>query len=146
MDHCIDPFMMQKLISIELGESHYFFISDVVAIRIDEYRSMSQEQKDNICTATTKFGEEVPDYLVSRMPATPDRDYFYGRRKIFPNQPSKYQRCITRLTPEIEPLYKKVRHLCELIDVNGKAVIAFEPANGENSDLQTFISYVQFTK
>ena len=138
--------MTQTLISIELGDSHYYFISDVVAIRIDEYRSMSSTERNDICTATSRFGEEIPEILITHFKDTPDRSFFYGRRRIWPNQKSKFQRKITRLTSDIDSLYRKVRHLCELHDVNGTAFIAVEPANLDNEELQSFISYIKFTR
>ncbi|MCK9529508.1 MAG: hypothetical protein M0R77_02930 [Gammaproteobacteria bacterium] len=138
--------MTTSFISIELGDSHYYFISDVVAIRLGDYESMSADQKNNICTATTKFGEPVPECLITRFDKTPNQNYFYGRLKIFPSQNSPYKRSLTRIVPELEPFYRKIRHLCDLIDVNGKAYITINPSNIDNEDLQTFISYVQLTK
>lgn len=138
--------MKQDLISIELGDSHYYFISEVLAIRIADYEAMSQEGKNDICAATTKFGEPIPKWSITHFEKTPEMDYFYGRRKIWPNRPSPYKRDITRLTSDIDPLYKKVRHLCDLVDVKGKLYLTFLPSVQEDEDFQILISYIKFTK
>lgn len=138
--------MKQDLISIELGDSHYYFISEVLAIRISDYLSKGQEFKNDICTATTNFGEDIPECLVTRFEKTPEQSYFYGRRRIWPGTLSPYKKDITRLTSDIEPLYKKARHVCDIIDIKGKAFLTFLPSSQHDEDLQTLISYVKFTK
>lgn len=140
--------MAQTLATIELGDSHYYLLSDVMAIKLVDYIQMSQEAKADICTATTKFGEPIPEYLISHIKGMPSKSYFYGRRRFHPGRNSKYSssKDLVRLTDEISTLYQKVRQMVELHNVNGRAFMVFTKEDMENQDVQTLASYVQFTK
>lgn len=140
--------MTQELTPLELGDSHFYFLSDPMAIRIDEYEKMSESVRADICTAFDKFGEGVSKSLITTIKNSPTHTYFYGRRRFWGAQPSKFRtgKEAVRMVDEVRKMFNPIKNFCDIHNTATKAHVLIPNSKLNDPDVIQFMAFIQITR
>lgn len=140
--------MTEELTSLELGDSHFYFLSEPMAIRIKEYEKMSDNERNDICTAFDKFGAGVRESLINSIKNSPTHDFFYGRRRFWAAIPSKFRTGNEqiRMVEEVRNMYNAIKGICEIHHTTNSAYILIPKNELNNPDVVHFTAFIQLTR
>lgn len=139
--------MKQDLISIKLGESHYYILSDVVTFSLEDYNHFTQKERDNVCTAFNKLGEYPSEILITTH--SDGSKSFLGRAKldlssIRPGRtPYQYH---FRMYEHVREMFEPIKRICDVIESGTNCFVTYEPKYADNEDLKTFENYIKMTR
>ena len=135
---------METLLTLELGSSHFYYMSDVVTFIYDDYLAKTQEERDNICPAFNRFGEPPSEILIA---TDAKKKYFFGRYRVRVNQYGLVpNRASVRLDDEIRKMFDPFKQYCDIHEGKSKCVIMYPPSLLEDEKFTNFVSYIALTR
>lgn len=138
--------MKQDLKTIQLGHSHYYFLSEVMSFDLGQYEQRPQSEKDLICTAISRFGEYPPQSMISE---TEGRKWFFGRMKYTAPEAARNMsrgKLMARLEDEVRDLFMPIKNFCDIFEAGPSCFVSYEPKYANNADLITFENYIKMTR
>lgn len=138
--------MKQALKTIQLGHSHYYFLSEVTSFDLGQYEQRPQSEKDLICTAVSKFGEYPPKSMISE---TDGRRWFFGRMKYTASETARRMppgKLVARLEDHVRELFMPIKNICDIFESGPSCFVTYEPKYANNADIITFENYIKMTR